>query len=222
MYVVNDLPPQIDRELLDRLVEADPATIGHFLHIGFMDPAIRGLMPNTRIAGTAVPVRAPGPDSTILHYALGQVREGDVLVIDRCGDHKHAGTGGVVAYAARKAGVKGIIVDGVVADLHELRAYGVPIWARGSSGITTKRGMGCGGWFCVPASCGGVVVEPGDAILADESGILVLRPDQIEAAADRALQLQAAEKEILRRLDAGEKLPDISGATKRVLEGLGA
>lgn len=222
MYVVNELPPQINRRLLDRLIQADPATIGHFLHIGFMEPAIRGLTPNTRIAGTAVPVRAPGPDSTILHYALGQVREGDVLVIDRCGDHKHAGTGGVVAYAARKAGVAGIIVDGVVADLHELREYGVPIWARGSSGITTKRGMGCGGWFCVPASCGGVVVQPGDAVLADESGILVLRPEQIEAAADRALQLQAAEKEILKRLDAGEKLPDISGATKRVLEGLSA
>jgi 4-hydroxy-4-methyl-2-oxoglutarate aldolase len=109
-----------------------------------------------------------------------------------------------------------------VADLHELREYGVPIWARGSSGITTKRGMGCGGWFCEPASCGGVIVQPGDAILADESGILVLRPEQIEPAADRALQLQAAEKEILKRLDAGEKLPDISGATTRVLEGLSA
>jgi 4-hydroxy-4-methyl-2-oxoglutarate aldolase len=158
MYVVNDLPPKIDRGLLDQLIQSDPATIGHFLHIGFMDPAIRGLMQNTRIAGTAIPIRAPGPDSTIIHYALGQVREGDVLVIDRCGDHKHAGTGGVVAYAARKAGVAGIIVDGVVADLHELREYGVPIWARGSSGVTTKRAMGCGGQFCAPASCGGVVV----------------------------------------------------------------
>jgi 4-hydroxy-4-methyl-2-oxoglutarate aldolase len=217
MFVINDLPSQIDRARLDRLIQADPATIGHFLHIGFMDPAIRGLMQNTRIVGTALPVRAPGPDSTILHYALGQVREGDVLVIDRCGDHKHAGIGGVAAYAARKAGVRGIIVDGVVADLHELREYGVPIWARGSSGVTAKRNMGCGGHFCVPASCGGVVVEPGDAVLADESGILVLRPSQIEAAVDRALQLQEAEKEVLRRLDAGEKLPDISGATQRVL-----
>lgn len=218
MYVVNDLPPQIDRHLLDRLIQSDPATMGHFLHLGFMDPAIRGLMQNTRIVGTAVPVRAPGADSTIVHYALGQLREGDVLVLDRCGDHKHAATGGVVAYAARKAGVKGIIVDGVVADLHELREYGVPIWARGSSGITAKRAMGCGGEFCVAASCGGVVVHPGDAILADESGILVLRPGQIDAAVERALQLQAGEKEVLRRLDAGEKLPDISGATKRVLE----
>ena len=217
MFVINDLPPQIDRARLDKLIQADPATIGHFLHIGFMDPAIRGLMQNTRIAGTAVTVRAPGPDSTILHYALGQVREGDVLVVDRCGDHKHAGIGGVAAYAARKAGVRGIIVDGVVADLHELREYGVPIWARGSSGVTAKRAMGCGGHFSVPASCGGVVVEPGDAILADESGILVLRPSQIEATVERALQLQEAEKEVLRRLDAGEKLPDISGATQRVL-----
>jgi len=167
MLVINPLPPQIDPDRLKLLASAEPATIGHFLHTGFMDPAIRGLAQDVRIAGTAVPIRVPGFDGTIVHYALGQVRPGDVLVMDRCGDMKHAALGGAVAYAARAAGVAGIIVDGVVTDLGELRQYGVPVWARGPSPVTTKR-LGQAGEFCVTISCGGVAVRPGDAILAEQ------------------------------------------------------
>src|SRR5260221_8291937 len=126
MYVVKPMPSQIDRALLDLLRKAEPATIGHFLHIGFMEPAIRGLFPDVRIAGTAVTVRAPGPDGTMVHHAIGQARPGDVLVIDRCGDHKHACMGGAVAYAAKKTGDAGIGVDGAGPDIGELRQYTVP------------------------------------------------------------------------------------------------
>jgi 4-hydroxy-4-methyl-2-oxoglutarate aldolase len=216
MYTVRTLPPQIDPRLLELLVRAEPATIGHVLHIGFMDPGMRGILPDIRIAGTAVTVRCPGPDCTMIHYALGQIRPGDVLVIDRCGDHKHAATGGAVAYAARKAGVKGIILDGVVSDLGELRQFGVPVWARGASVVTAKH-LDLGGEFCTPISCGGVSVRPGDAILADENGVLVLGPDAIERRANEAIRMQQDEKLLFARLDSGEKLPDISGATHRVL-----
>ncbi len=216
MYMVRELPPQIDPLLLELLVKAEPATIGHVLHIGFMDSGMRGILPDIRIAGTAVTVRCPGPDCTMIHYALGQIRPGDVLVIDRCGDHKHAATGGAVAYAARNAGVKGIILDGVVSDLGELRQFGVPVWARGSSVVTAKH-LDLGGEFCTPISCGGVSVRAGDAILADENGVLVLSPDEIESRANEAIRMQEDEKSLFARLDKGEKLPDISGATRRVL-----
>jgi regulator of RNase E activity RraA len=152
----------------------------------------------------------------MIHYALGQVRPGDVLVIDRCGDRTYAATGGAVAYAARAAGLKGIVLDGVVSDLGELRQYGVPVWARGSSVITTRH-LDFGGEFCTPVSCGGVTVQPGDAILADENGVLALRPELIESAAREAIRMQTAEKDLFAQLDAGKKLPDISGATERVL-----
>jgi 4-hydroxy-4-methyl-2-oxoglutarate aldolase len=220
MFVINPLPPQVDRALLDLLAKAEPATIGHFLHTGFVDPAIRGLFPDLRIAGTAVPIRAPAFDGTIIHYALGQVRPGDVLVIDRCGDMRHAAVGGGVAYAARKAGVAGIIVDGMITDLGELRQYQLPVWGRGPSAVTTKR-VGQAGEFCVTVNCGGVPVRPGDAILADENGVLVLAPEQIEAAASRAIAMQTAEKTTLARLDAGEKLPDITGASAMIRDKLG-
>ena len=198
--------------MLDLLRQAEPATIGHFLHTGFMEPAIRGLFLEVRIAGTAVTVRAPGADGVMVHHAVGKARPGDVLVIDRCGDLKHACVGGAVAYAVRKAGIAGIVVDGFMADIGELRAYGVPVWARGLSPVTTKA-LGLGGGFCVPVSCGGVSVRPGDAVFADENGVLVLNPADIGWAAPRAIGMQQEEKRTLARIDAGESYADIIGST---------
>ena len=212
MYTLEPLPPQIDAAMLDLLRKAEPATIGHFLHTGFMEPAIRGLFPDIRIAGTAVTVRAPGADGVMVHHAVAKARPGDVLVIDRCGDLRHACIGGAVAYAARKAGIAGIVVDGFVTDIGELRAYGVPVWARGLSPVTTKI-LGLGGAFCVPVSCGGVAVRPGDAVFADENGVLILDPADIAWAAKRAIGMQQEEKKTLARIDAGESYADILGST---------
>jgi regulator of RNase E activity RraA len=205
--------------LIEKLRKAEPATIGHFRNSGFMDPAIRAMQPEVRIAGPAVTVRAPGMDGTIVGYAIGQVRPGDVLVIDRCGDHRHAAFGGLVAYACKVAGLAGVIIDGVATDIGEVRKYNVPLWCRGLSAVTTKR-IGLAGEFCVPVSCGGVAVNPGDVIIADECGIVVLDRAEAEAAAERAIGMQEAEAASRKRLDSGEKLPDISGATKVLQEAL--
>ena len=219
MFTINPLPPQLPAALVEKLVRAEPATIGHFLDWGFMDPGLKALQGDVRIAGPAVTVHQPGVDGTIMGYALGQVRPGDVLVVDRCGDTRHAGFGGLVCYAAKVAKVAGVIIDGMVADVGEIRQYGVPVWCRGFSAVTTKR-VGLGGSFCVPVSCGGVSVRPGDVIIADEVGVVVLNPADAEAAADRAIAMQDAEVEKRARLDAGEKLPDISGATKVLADAL--
>ena len=219
MFTLNPLPPQLSPALVDKLVRAEPATIGHFRHWGFMDPGIKALQPDVRIAGPAVTVHQPGVDGTIIGYALGQLRPGDVLVVDRCGDTRHAGFGGVVCYAAKVAKVAGVIIDGMVADVGEIRRYGVPVWCRGLSSITTKR-IGMAGSFCLPVSCGGVAVRAGDVIIADEVGVVVMDPADAEAAADRAIAMQGAEAATKARLDAGEKLPDISGASKVLAEAL--
>jgi 4-hydroxy-4-methyl-2-oxoglutarate aldolase len=220
MFTVRPLPPQIDAELLKLLVKAEPATIGHFRHTGFVDPGIRALQQDVRIAGTAVTVQSAGPDSAIVHFALGQIRPGDIMVIDRCGDHKHAITGGAVIYAAKKAGVAGVIIDGVATDFQELREFGVPIWCRGTTPVTGKM-LGLGGGFCIPVSCGGVAVNPGDAIVADENGVLVLTAGDVQAAASRAIAMQKEEKDVtFKRIDAGEKIGDISGATQLILSKL--
>jgi 4-hydroxy-4-methyl-2-oxoglutarate aldolase len=218
MFVLNDVPPSIDTALLDRLREAEPATIGHFRNVGFMDPGIRALLPGyRRIAGTAVTVRCYGADTAIVHYALGKLRPGDVLVLDRAGDTRHAACGGGVAFAAREAGCVGIIIDGPATDVQEIREYGMPVWSRGLSTVTGKR-LFQHGEFCIAVSCGGVAVEPGDAILADENGVLVMKPHEIAAAADRAVAMQKAEQTTLARITKGERLPDINDTNKRIAE----
>jgi regulator of RNase E activity RraA len=218
MFVLNEIPPQIDPALLEQLREAEPATIGHLRHVGFMAPEIRLLTPGyVRIAGTAVTVRCYGADIAIVHYALSRLRPGDILVLDRAGDVRHAACGGGVAFCARAAGCLGLIIDGPATDIQELREYGMPVWARGLSAVTGK-GLFQHGEFCTPISCGGVAVEPGDAILADENGVLVLKPQEIADAAARAVAMQQAEKVMLRRIAAGEKLADINGTSARIAE----
>ena len=91
----------------------------------------------------------------------------------------------------------------------------MPVWCRGPSSITTKL-LNYGGDFNVPVSVGGQMICPGDVILADESGVLVLKPHEVEAIAKRAIDMQEKELVLLERLRKGEKLPDISGATKLV------
>jgi 4-hydroxy-4-methyl-2-oxoglutarate aldolase len=221
MFVVNDPPPQIAPARLALLRKAEPATIGHFRQVGFMDPTIHALLPDRRIAGTAVTIRFDGDDTSIVHYALGQLRPGDILVIDRAGDMRHACCGGGVAFAAREAGCLGVIIDGVATDIQELRTHGMPVWARGLSPITCKPRF-LGGEFCVPISCGGVPVTPGDAVFADENGVLVMPPVEIESSARRAIGMQDAEKVALARVTKGERFPDINGTNVRIREILAA
>ena len=121
----------------------------------------------------------------------------------------------MIVYAAKCAGIAGIIIDGLVTDIGEIREYGVPVWARGLSAITTRRLLRDGS-FCVPIHCGGVVVRPGDAIIADECGIVVLAPGEAEAAARRAIARQEAEVDTRRRLAAGERLTDMSDITRTI------
>lgn len=212
MFVVNDMPKQIDGALVELLEQAETATIGHVLYEGFVDRSIAPLLPRRRVAGTAVTLRLPHADSTLLHYACKLVRPGDIVLIDRCGDTKYACWGGGLTLAMKLGGVKAGIIDGPATDLSEIQEFDLPMWSRGLSSITTRL-LGIEGAMNVPVSVGGVVVNPGDAVLADEQGVLVLSPAVAREAATRALEMQKREVTTHQRLRAGEKLPDISGAT---------
>ena len=221
MYTVNEMPAQLPADKLELLTRCETATIGHFLHDAFMDRDLRAVLRGKRIAGTAVTLRLAGPDSALLHYAVSHARPGDVLVIDRAGDDTHACWGGVVTHAAKVAGVLAGIIDGPATDFEEIRDQDMPLWCRGPAPITTKL-LGLAGGVNIPVACGGQAVAPGDAILADESGVVVLKPDQIDAVSERALGMQEREIGLLERIHAGEKLSDLSGAGKLVEEKRGA
>lgn len=215
MYIINPMPEQIPENQLALLRQVETATVGHVLHNGFVDREIRAILPEKRVAGTAVTVRIAGADSTLLQYILGQVRPGDFLVIDRCGDSKHACWGGVITNTAKLAGVVGAVIDGPATDISEIRRCEMPVWCRGPSPITTKM-LNLGGAFNVPVSVGGQTICPGDAILADESGVLVLKPGEVEAVTKQAIDMQEKELILLERIRNGEKLADISGATQLI------
>ncbi|MBT9385447.1 RraA family protein [Pseudooceanicola sp. CBS1P-1] len=146
-----------------------------------------------------------------------KLRLTDILLIHRSGDTRYACWGGVITNAAAICGFKAGIVDGPVTDVNEIRRTAFPMWSRGRSSVTTKL-YAQSGAFNVPVSIGGVTVPPGDAVLADESGVILLDP--AEAVADRAPGLQAAELTLIARLKAGEALGQITGASSMIAERL--
>lgn len=195
------------------LSDIETATLGHFLNEGFMAPSIQGLTPERRIFGPALTVRMPSDDGAALVDALSQVRPGQVIVIDRCGDLRHACWGAVTTAAAQARGVAGVVIDGFVTDRSAILEAGFAVWCRGRSPITTKP-RSLSGDVNVPINCGGTAVRPGDIILADESGVAVMDPAQASEFCVRARQIQHDEIAILERLKAGETLAQITGRAK--------
>ena len=141
-----------------------------------MDPAIRSLLDGVKVAGPAVTVRIAEHDAFAMNRALLELYPGAVLVVDMSGDHRHAPVGAVTAAAATAQGAAGVVVDGVATDILELRATGLPVFARGTSCLTTKRVHSGGSAVNVPVQCGGVQVNPGDWVLGDDNGVIVLGP----------------------------------------------
>ena len=216
-YRIEAMPPQLPAAAMADLRKVEAATIGHYLHDRFVAPALRPIIDGQRIAGTAVTLSIPGPDSTLLYYAMDRLRPGDVLVIDRAGDERHACWGGFMAAVAKLRAVAGVVIDGAVTDPAEIRAQGVPTWARGVSPITTKL-LNLGGAFNLPVSCGGVAVNPGDAVLADDCGIVVLPPAEVAGATTVALADQADEGEWLAKLRSGKKLQELVDVEKMIAD----
>lgn len=199
----------IDPTLLGQLERVSFPTLGHFLEDGFASHGIRALVPNVKVAGRAVTLRLATPNAIAVNRALACLTAGDVLVIDACGDHAHAPVGAVTGTAALCSGAKGIIVDGVVTDILELRAMGMPVFARGTSVLTTKRIDEGGSAVNEPVICGGVTVNPGDIVLADDNGVLFLSADAAAGVIARALASDEAEPAILARLQAGEPVASV-------------
>ena len=215
-YEIGPLPAQVSAAVIALLEQAETATIGHWRLWGFCDRRIQPLLRGRRVAGTAFTLAIPGPDSTLLHHATTLLRPGDILLVDRLGDDRYACWGGGVTIAVKASGAKAGVVDGPCTDLEEIETSGFPLWCRGMAPVTTRL-YDLGGRLNMPVSVGGVVVNPGDAVLCDDSGVLVMSPDEAEAEARKAIATQ--EKGLLTqsRLAKGDKLGELSGASAKVL-----
>ncbi|MGF6993134.1 RraA family protein [Paraburkholderia sp. GAS32] len=198
-----------DSPLLHSLESVSFPTLGHFLENGFADHRLRAMVPNVKVIGRAVTLKLLSPDAIPVNRALSQLKPGDVLVIDMSGNHTHAPVGAVTACAALNAGARGVIVDGVVTDLIELRSTGLPVFARGTSLLTTKKRDTMSSLFNEPVVCGGVVVRPGDIVLADDNGVLFAEALALADVIDLALASDHAEPAILARLNAKAPLHEV-------------
>ena len=154
-----------------------------------MDPALRPLWePMPRVAGPAYPVACPAGDNLMLHVAIHRAPAGSVIVC-AAGDSNWAMAGGNVCAYAQQRGIAGFVVDGVIRDLAETRKNRFPVFGRGVIPIPGVRKTA--GLINVTVVCGGVTVAPGDMVIADEEGIVVLPKAQ---AADLLGKAQARAK----------------------------
>ena len=215
MYEINDMPAQVDPELLALLLRIRTESIGHYREWGNVHGSIAAVMPERKVAGTAVTVACPGADSGIVSYAVGLLRPGDFLVIDRLGDNHNACWGGGTTLAAKLTGAVGVIIDGPSTGASRFREFDFPAWLRGYSPITCHP-YGLGGAINVPVCVGGAAILPGYAILADESGVIALPPEDVRYLAEGAIKRQEGYPKMHERLRAGEKIADISGLAPKI------
>ena len=217
-YQIGPAPAQIQPDRIAGFDGIEIATIGHFRHRGFVSNRLTPLAPLPGlIAGTAVTLAIPGTDSTLLHHAISAIRPGDVLVIDRLGDTRHACLGGGVAFAAKTAGAVAVILDGPCTDPDEIIEVGLPVFCTGVSPITTRLND-LGGAMNLPVSCGEVPVLPGDLVLMDPCGALIIAQDEMDQVLAEARPRQDRAGRHHDRIAAGEKLGDLSGASRMVSE----
>ncbi|MGH6820228.1 MAG: RraA family protein, partial [Methylocella sp.] len=151
-----------------------------------MSPEIHNVVNAAPLVGPALTVKVFPGDNLMVHKALDAAKPGDVIVIDTSGSQRNAVLGDLVANKAKHRGIAGFIVDGLVRDLPGLKEADLPVFARGVTPFgPLHRGPG---ELNYAVSCGGIVVNPGDIIVADASGIAVVRR---EAAEDTIVRLRA-------------------------------
>ncbi|MGO2204175.1 RraA family protein [Pseudomonas helleri] len=196
----------LDPALLEKLERVSFATLGHLLEDGFVSHELRSMLTGVKVIGRAVTVSVHDADAIAINQALSSLQPGDVLVIDLQGDRRHACVGTVTVTAALAQGARAIVVDGLVTDLVELRQIGLPIFARGTSLLTTKL-LGNGrSRYNEPVECGGVRVHVNDVVLGDDNGLLILPHNALSAVIDQALLSDCSEPDLLQRLQSGEAI----------------
>jgi 4-hydroxy-4-methyl-2-oxoglutarate aldolase len=203
---------------VDAFKKVTTGSLGHLSDFG----CVAGAQPLVRPAkavGPAFTVRIPALDATAVHYALNLIEPGEVLVIDTCGERRRACWGGVAALAAMRAGVAGVIVDGPVTDWEEITVSGPPVWCWGgrTSAITGRR-LGLEGAVLTSIQVGGASTHPGDIVFADSDGVFIVPAEGALELANALAVREAREPVLKQRLDDGERLGDITGATAAVEE----
>lgn len=157
-----------------------------------IDSSIKPLKETYKIAGEAYTVKLPVGDNLHLLKALKEVKPGDILMVDVKGDTYRAIAGDFVVGMMQTLEVGGLVVDGVIRDLMDIKELNFPVFSKGTT--VSSGGKNGPGEINVPISCGGTSVNPGDIVVGDVDGVVVIPRDQAQAVLEKALEKEAGDE----------------------------
>ena len=208
-----------DPDVIQRLGTAGTATVHEAQgRRGFAGPQLRPIQQGRRIAGSAVTVSCHPGDNLMIHAAVEVCQAGDVLVVTNTAPSTHGMFGELIATSLMARGVSTLIIDAGVRDTHELRDLGFAVWSQHVSCQGTVKASP--GSVNVPVVLGGIAVDPGDVIVADDDGVVVVARAEAAWAAEQSEARIAKEDAARAKLATGELGLDMYGMRK-LLEAVG-
>ncbi|WP_433502754.1 4-carboxy-4-hydroxy-2-oxoadipate aldolase/oxaloacetate decarboxylase [Pseudonocardia halophobica] len=216
--IVTD-PPRADLDDVATLTDYGVATVHEALgRTGYLGPDVRARQDGVKTGGTAVTVLCRPGDNLMIHAAVEQCRPGDLLVVTTSSPCVDGLFGELFATALVRRGVRGLVTTTGVRDLADLRAMGFPVWSAAVSAQGSVKASA--GAVNVPVVIGGEVVHPGDAVLADDDGAVVVARNRVAEAVTAGRARLAKEDAARRAFREGELSLDRYGL-RDVLAGLG-
>lgn len=193
---------RLSQDLLDTLCQLGSATIHEAQgQTGAFNSAIKPIDPTSKLVGRALTVDAQPGDNLVIHYALSQARPGDVLVVDSKAFVEAGPWGDILTLAAQKVGIAGLVIDGAVRDAEPIIAMNFPVFSRGLCIKGTNKYQP--GRVNVPIVCGGARVSPGDIIVGDRDGVVVIPADNLEVVLAASKKRAETEDHYRREISAG-------------------